>query len=263
MKNKQFTIFVSVAVALIILLGVGAVLLLNRGGDTDPSASMSQSLSQSSMKASESTKPTEKPRPSEILEEYKAQKQENPDMVGWIKLENSRINYPIMHTPNDPIFYERHNFAKAYDIYGLPFLDAGVNLDSHHYLLWGHETDNGSQFHDFLKYQDKNFWENNKTFTFSDLYETYTYEVVAFGKYNIEDVDSPNFKFYKYYDFKDEAEFNEYMSNIKKGQSYDTGITPKFGDHLISAAMCIYPVTSEEQPEHWQRYVMVARRVEK
>lgn len=260
MKNKNFTAIMAIAAVLIlVLIGGTAALLLGRNKknrDVKPTESIMVSASV------EKTEPTEekKPESTEILDEFKSLVSENPDMVGWIKLHNSRVDYPVMFAPNEEFdYYERRNFQKQNDVYGVPFIDINCTLDSDNYLIYGHETDNGTQFHDFLQYESKDFWEKNKTFEFATLYGKYNYEVVAFSRSRIFNVDDKVFKYYKFYGSSNEAEFDDYIRNIKNIQLYDTGVEAKYGDHLLTLSMCVTPYHDPND----ERFVLVARRADK
>lgn len=66
--------------------------------------------------------------------------------------------------------------------------------------------------------------------------------------------DEDVFKFYKFYDAKTEEEFNEFVKNIKEKELYETGVTPTYGDELITLSTCEY---SQENG----RIVVVARKI--
>lgn len=258
MKNKKFTIILATCSVLILAL-VGASIALLMGGKEEAPAP-----TQSRLHVAESKKPVETQKPKETQEEpkvilpsLKEKVEQNPDMVGWIKLPNSRVDYPVMYTPDDMEYYLHRNFEKQNDIYGLPFMDTRCSLDGDNFLIYGHETDNGSQFHDFLQYQNQSFWEKNKYIIYSDLYHTYEYEVVAFCLSRVYNRDDKVFKYYQYFGSNgDKQAFDNYISNIKKIELYKTGVTAEFGDHLITLSMCVTPY----QDPNDGRYVLVAKR---
>ena len=55
-------------------------------------------------------------------EKYAAVYEQNPDFVGWISIDGTNINYPVMQTPGNPDFYLKHAFDKSYSDYGVPYV---------------------------------------------------------------------------------------------------------------------------------------------
>lgn len=81
----------------------------------------------------------------------------NPECVGWICIEGTNIDYPVMHTPDDPQKYLRLNFDGEYSQSGVPFLDARCDPNRGTLLVYGHNMKNGTQFADLKKYLDTGF----------------------------------------------------------------------------------------------------------
>ena len=193
---------------------------------------------------------------------------QNSDFIGWIKVPDTKIDYPVMQTPDDPEFYLHRDFNKDYSASGTPFLDAAsvvVPRDGKdvtwNWLIYGHNMNFGTMFHDLQKYDSKEFWEDHKTFTFNyynpqtDVTESGEYEIFAVSRSNIKPEDSDAFKYYKCAGFTDEENFDKYVAGVKSESSYETGITPEFGDQLVTLSTCAYH-TKEG------RFYIVGRRVE-
>ena len=184
----------------------------------------------------------------------------NNDTVGWIEIEGTKINYPVMQTPEDPEYYLRRNFEKAYSESGTPFLDStsriGKGAGSYregegtwNWLIYGHNMKFGTMFHDLLEYDSRDFWEKHSTFTFRDIVsagegkvvtEAGEYEIVAACRSRIREKDSKEFKYYQYSGCMEEKTFNEFVAGIKKESLYDTGIEPEYGDQLVTVSTCAY-----------------------
>ena len=79
--------------------------------------------------------------------ELKQLKKKNKDLVGRIKIKGTKIDYPVMQTPNDPQYYLRRNFEKKYSLSGTPFLDAASTLGkSKNYLIHAHNMKTDTMF---------------------------------------------------------------------------------------------------------------------
>ena len=86
--------------------------------------------------------------------------EQNGECIGWICIEGAAVNYPVMHTPNDPQKYLRKNFEGKYSVSGVPFLDYRCTPDTN-LIIYGHNMKNGTMFSDLKKYLDKTFREQH------------------------------------------------------------------------------------------------------
>ena len=186
----------------------------------------------------------------ELAELYAA----NPDLAGWITIEDTVVDYPVMYTPEDGEKYIYADFEGNFDVCGLPFIEDGCSLEpeSDNLIIYGHNMKNGSMFASLLKYKDEAYWEAHPVISFSTLYEEREYEIIAafydHVYYKYEDC----FKFYQFIDAEDEAHFKEARTYYKDNALYDTGVTAEYGDRLITLVTCAYHVDNG-------RFVVVAR----
>ena len=188
-----------------------------------------------------------------ILPEYAALYEQNNDLFGWLRIDDTPINYPVMHTPDEPQYYLRRAFDKSDAQSGTPFLDAACFEGCGNYILYGHHMKNETMFGTLPKYEDKEYWEQHRTICFDTLYEHGEYEVIAafYGKAIAKG--DPGFWYYQYTDLTDTAVFEEYMEQVSAAAIYDTGITAEYGDELITLSTCSYHTTDG-------RFVVVAKK---
>ena len=194
--------------------------------------------------------PTE---PREVLPRLQEQYEKNPDLAGWLTVPGTRIDYPVMYSPDEPERYLHANFEVSYSFAGLPFLDAACDPESGNRIIYAHNMLDGSMFRTLLKYQQKDFWQRNPVISFSTLYEEQEYEVVAAFYDKVYKKTDTNFKFYQFYDTSDQSRFDEAMAYYREHALYDTGVTAQCGDELITLVTCAY------QTENG-RFVVVARK---
>ncbi len=193
---------------------------------------------------------------SDLLKEYQDLYLQNDDMVGWIKIDGTKINYPVMQTVDEPNFYLRRGFDKKYTIYGCPYMQENCNVDkpSDNLVIYGHHMNDGTMFANLMKYTKKSFWEEHKTIVFDTLEEHKEYEVMAVFK-TIVYSDSPeSFKYYHFVDAENEEEFNAFVEKCKELSFYDTGVEAEYGDKFITLSTCEYSKKNS-------RMVVVAKRV--
>lgn len=179
---------------------------------------------------------------------------QNPDMVGWISIAGTKIDYPIMHTPDDPEKYLHKDFQGNFSVGGLPFLDAACTLDSDNLLIYGHNMHNGTMFRDLLSYDQKNFWQEHPVISVSTLYEEKTYEILAALYDRVYLKSDTCFKFYQFIDAADQDSFDNAVSYFKEHALYDTGVTAHYGDRLVTLVTCAYHVDNG-------RFLVVAREI--
>lgn len=194
--------------------------------------------------------PTE---PREVLPRLQEQYEKNPDLAGWLTVPGTRIDYPVMYSPDEPERYLHANFEVSYSFAGLPFLDAACDPESGNRIIYAHNMLDGSMFRTLLEYQQKDFWQRNQVISFSTLYEEQEYEVVAAFYDKVYKKTDTNFKFYQFYDTSDQSRFDEAMAYYREHALYDTGVTAQCGDELITLVTCAY------QTENG-RFVVVARK---
>ena len=193
----------------------------------------------------------------DYLAEYYELYQQNNDMVGWIKVEDTNINYPVMQSIDEPNFYLKHKFDKTYSAYGCPYVqeNCDVQKPSDNIIIYGHHMNDGSMFTGLMKFTDKSFWENHKTIEFDTLTDQNQYEVIAVFKTVVYTDSEDSFKYYEFTDAENVEEFDEYVAKCKELSLYDTGVTAEYGDKLISLSTCEYSHNNG-------RLVVVAKRVD-
>lgn len=196
-----------------------------------------------------STAPTQPP----VLEKYRELSEENPDLFGWITIEDTKIDYPVMYTPEEPEKYLHLSFQQEYSYGGTPFLEDACDLNSDNIIIYAHNMTNGTMFRDLIKYEQKNFWQAHPTIRFDTLYEEGEYEVLAAFYDRVYKKTDTCFKFYQFINAEDEADFNNALENYREKALYDTGVTAEYGDQLITLVTCAYHTDNG-------RFVVVARK---
>lgn len=101
--------------------------------------------------------------PEEALRDLSGLFAENSECIGWLRIPDTAINYPVMHTPDVPQKYLRRNFYGEYSQSGVPFLDFRCDPGSGNLLIYGHNMKNGTMFSDLKKYLDAAFLESHPT----------------------------------------------------------------------------------------------------
>ena len=137
----------------------------------------------------------------------------------------------------------------------MPFLDAVCDPDDvyNNLLIYGHHMKSGMMFAHLLDFESADFYKKHKAIHFDTLYEKGEYEIVAAFRSQVYKEEDKVFKYYEYKGNLSKKRFDEYIKGIKKLSLYDTGVTPKYGEQLLSLVTCAYH-TDEG------RFVVVARK---
>ena len=190
-----------------------------------------------------------------MLEKLADLKKENNDIVGWIKIEDTNINYPVVQTDNND-YYINHNFKKKYNELGSIFLDKDCSIEkpTANFLIYGHRSEGKQMFETLTKYKKESFYKEHKTFEFSTLNEVGTYQVIAVFQSQVYYKNQDVFKYYFFKDAKNKTEFDNYINNIKKLSMYKIEDTATYGEQLITLSTCDYHVEDG-------RFAVVAKKV--
>lgn len=234
-------------------------LLQDKLNATDPSASVPVVTIPAPVPSSDvtdSSETTETTEPSkQVLPEYAQLYLDNPELVGWITIPNTKIDYPVMQSSLDNRdYYLKRNFYGDYSDHGCIYVreECDVQSPSDNLTLYGHHMKDGSMFAGLMQYQKQSFWEEHKTFTFDTLTEHHTYEVIAVFK--TSGTAGKGYPFHMFVDAESEADFDKFVSDIKGMAFYDTGLTAEYGDKLLCLTTCEYTLSNG-------RFVVVAKRI--
>lgn len=170
-------------------------------------------------------------------EKYKALYEQNNDFVGWITIDGTTIDYPVMQSIGDSDFYLKHNFEKAYSDYGVPYVDKACAVGlSANTVVYGHHMKNGSMFSSLVNYVDKAYFEEHPIIHYDTIYGFGEYQVIAAFSFDT------NNETFRYNEFGDgnEMQFNEYVAECMARRAYDTGFTAEYGDKLLTLSTCEY-----------------------
>ena len=187
-----------------------------------------------------------------ILPQYAAYYKMNPDFAGWLRLKNTKINYPVMLTPDEPEFYLKRAFDRSSSISGTPFIGVGCDTDSDCIIIHGHNMKNDTLFGTLDYYKDKSFWKKNPTVFFDTLYEKREYAILAVFRTRIFKPGESGFRYYEYGGDLSEAEYNKFIKQVSNLALYNTGVTTRYGEPLLVLSTCSYHVDNG-------RFVVVAK----
>ena len=189
-----------------------------------------------------------------ILPQYLSLYQQNNDMYGWINIDDTPINYPVMHTVYEPEKYLRKNFNGEYSLSGQIFLDYRCTSNSNNLILYGHNMKNQTMFGSILNYQNKEYYEKHPIVEFNNLYEENKYQIISVFYDEIHKQEDQCFKYYNFINAETEEELYDFIREIKKKSLYDAGSISEDEDCFLTISTCEY---SKENG----RFVVVAQKM--
>ena len=216
------------------------------------------------------TTTTPPPEPLVVLDAMQPFIDENPDTAGWIKLEGTSVDNVVVQTEDNDYYLER-DFYGNYSQPGTIYADFRCIVNDYDFnqsdniVLYGHNQANGAMFGTLQKYKITkqntgkfDFYLEHPTFTFSNLYNEYTYKIIALFVAEVEPWQSPDGEVFDYHNYirfgTYEKTYDEFMENLTERSEIITGVDVQKGDKFMTLSTC----SNEFEPS---RFVIVGRRV--
>ena len=106
-------------------------------------------------------------RTAEVLPRYRSLYEQNPDLIGWLRIDGTGIDLPVVQTPGDNEYYLRRGFDRFYAVGGTLFLDERCSVEpdapTDNWLIYGHNMRDGSMFGQLVRYRDEAFCQAHPT----------------------------------------------------------------------------------------------------
>ncbi len=190
-----------------------------------------------------------------ILAKYETLYKKNKKLIGWLKIDDTNIDYPVMQTVNNE-YYLDHNFNQEYDKNGSLFLDKDCNaaFPNTNMIIYGHHMKSGKMFGNLNYYSKESYYKEHPQIQFDTIYEEGIYDIMYVFRSRIYNEDEVVFKYYQFFDVNSADEFYSAMDEMARISLYDTGVTADYGDKLITLSTC-------DSSEEDGRFVVVAKKV--
>lgn len=193
-----------------------------------------------------------------ILAQYRDMAKEYPGLFGWLKIPDTQIDLPVMQPLKEKDFYLQHDFTGAASAEGSLFTDPENKRwpQDDNTVIYGHNMKNGHMFGTLDLYENEEYFLSHKEIHFDTIYETGIYEVIAVLKTRILNENEQGFRYYQFFQYENEKEFQECLDFVTANQLFDTGSVLHYGDKILMLSTCEY---SQENG----RRVIVARKLKK
>jgi sortase B len=171
----------------------------------------------------------------------------NQDVVGWIQIDGTPIDYPILQSQDDE-FYLHNNINKAPSSAGAIFADYRCvwtptddyesSLITDHIVLYGHNMKNGTMFAGLKKYFYNNeFVNTHRIINVSSKDVDCKYKIFAY--FESDGTANADFKYWNYYDFTSKEEFDYFVNYCKEHSIVKMDdVSLEYGDKLLTLQTC-------------------------
>lgn len=206
---------------------------------------------------SESPQETTEQTPESVVNPYRDSFLANSDMAAWLQIPDTKIDYPVMWTPEDEEYYLRRGFDGNRNKNGCLILDTDSSLEplTTNLIIHGHNMKSGTMFGTLTDYGEESFFQEHRSISLYTKECQRNYEVIAVFYSQVYKKSDQVFKFYKFFQADTAEEFDYFYQNIKSLSLYDTGVTAEFGDCFLTLSTCAYHVENG-------RFVVVAKETE-
>lgn len=195
-----------------------------------------------------------------INEEYAAYYEANNDFVGWVTINGTNVDYPVVQG-EDNEFYLHHNFNGEDEFAGTIFTDYegefGPGKMPNNTILYGHNMLYRYKFAALNNYNNNiQFLKDTPVIDFNTLYQDNKYKIFSVFIVNTNEEHGEVFDYTKYVYFKNSDEFYSYVLEVMDRSKYNTGVDVEYGDELLTLSTCDGSTGFEDM-----RLVIVARKV--
>lgn len=230
MKKKIINI-IEIILVIILLASLYRIYDYNKNDKAFKSATreVQEKFEKEEVKADSKTKEKEK-RDQEAIKRIEGLRKEYPSIVGWIRVGGTEIDYPIVKG-NDNDYYLNHNYKDEYNVFGAIFMDYRnkEDLSDQNTIIYGHNNQRAGNFKDLHKYEDKDFFNEDR---FIEIYSLSGYKKYkVFAVYNADPYDkfrSPSYS---------EEEGKKLLAYIKE-RNLVSGVMPEEIKDILTLQTC-------------------------
>jgi sortase B len=201
----------------------------------------------------------------QILPQWQQLHQHNSDFVGWLRLGDTVIDYPVVQY-TDNIYYLNRDFNRNQHLYGTLFIDWHTPVvDSRrpdNTVIYGHNMNSGAKFAHLMRYYTPRFgldaYINNPTIDFSTIYDNdrNTYKIFAAMFVNTCPTHGEVFNYFRQRFFNSSDEFFDFIGKVMDRSVFYTEVDLQYGDEIMTLSTCYFPLGNDTD-----RFVVFARRL--
>lgn len=157
----------------------------------------------------------------------------NSDVVGWIKVNGTNINYPFVQS-KDNKYYLTHSFNKSYNNAGWVFLDyRNNNINNRNTIIYAHGRTDKTMFGTLRKVLNNGWINNTNNYVIKISTEKENSLWQIFSIYHI-----PTTNDYLQTEFKDEREYQRFLNILKNRSNHNFNTSITSNDTILTLSTC-------------------------
>ena len=162
--------------------------------------------------------------------------------LGWQRVDEIPVTLATKMHEIIPDYYLNHDFYKNESVYGCPYVQANCDVDapSDNVIIYAHHMNDGSMFAGLENFRSKDYWSSHKTISFDTLDKKASFDILAVFAVPVDESDKNSFKYYEFVNAYDPDHYVKFVSRCKALSFYDTGVSAKYGDNLLTLSTCEY-----------------------
>ncbi len=178
----------------------------------------------------------------------------NDEIVGWISIPDTKVDYPVLQHEGDvegEEYYLYRNVQKEDSKPGSIFLDSRCILDrvaddgtlevpsSDNLIIYGHNMRDLSMFGTLKYYKtEEMYYSEHPIIALNSNYETYQYKIFGYFIADADDTTDTRFDYWNSINFVDEDAFYDYVNEVKRRTLRLTNVDVQYGDKLLTLSTC-------------------------
>lgn len=245
-KKKKASVVVLSIVLVVLLAGIGvsAWMLWQQNAQLDRAAQEAQDAPVPEAPAQETEEPVDNPI------DFATEQAQNPDIYAWIYVPNTNVNYPVLQSPTDDLYYLNNNRYHEWSFEGALFTQSMNSLDFTDpvTVIYGHNNSNGAMFATLHYFENADFFAENDTFYIYTPSSILTYRIVSAYEYD-------NRHIMNSFDFQNESTLVSYFDSVIHPTSLIAnvreGVSLSPTDRIVQLSTCM-----TEANRHNNRYLV-------
>lgn len=196
-----------------------------------------------------------------VPEKYNEYYEKNNDFVGWIKIDGTTIDYPVVQC-DDNEYYLTHNFEKENEARGCIYMayDCDPELKSKNTVIHGHNWLDDTVFSELAQYNDFEYYKKHPVIEFNTRTQMHKWKIVSVFITSADPAEDNDYVFNYVYPNMGGENFNKYSNELKKRTLFNTGVNYYMNDSFITLSTCTRDVDTDEKRADC-RIAIVARMV--
>lgn len=189
------------------------------------------------------------------IENYQELRKQNSDLIGWIYIDGTNVDFPVMQTKSAPNYYLYKNFKQEYSVSGLPYVqeDCDVFTPTDNIIIHGHHRSDGTMFAALLNYKKQSWFEQHQYIEFDTVEECHTYQVIAAFSVKVN-TGKDEFPYYAFINAENKESYEQFVSEAIKKSYITSGVSAQYGEKLLTISTCDFSITDG-------RFVVIAKRI--